>query len=51
MYCKNCGKKITKITKKGYKSSNIYWINKGFCNQICAIEYNIKNKGAINECK
>ena len=43
MRCKNCNKELHKTTKKGYKSKNIYWIKKGFCNQICAIEYNIGN--------
>lgn len=38
MKCKNCNKSISKKTKMGYKSNNIYWIEKGFCNQICAIE-------------
>jgi len=38
MKCKNCNKAISKKTKMGYKSNNIYWIEKGFCNQICAIE-------------
>jgi len=44
MQCKNCGRELKRTTKNGHKSVNIYWINKGFCNQICGIEYYIKNK-------
>ena len=38
MNCKKCNKVISETTKQGYQSNNLFWIKRGYCNQICYLE-------------